>query len=97
MLEERQRTLDRFESPYKVASLDEMKARLAEIRSEQELRMENLTKGSARDDYDARARFQLEHQRGSNAYDAEPSGMIEFGPKVIEIEPDDDGRVASRN
>lgn len=97
MLEARQKRLDQFDSPYGgIVSVDQLNAKMADLRAAQEQRLQMLAQGSKGDDYDARAKYLLDHGKG-----AEKSGFgsetIEIEPSVIEIEPKDDGRVASRD
>ncbi|MEO0513089.1 MAG: hypothetical protein AAF108_09370 [Planctomycetota bacterium] len=90
MMEKRQATLDEI-SPYAAASLDQVTARLAEVRSEQEQQLQALGRSKAGTDYVARAKNQLDAERG---FDAEaPRGFLELTPPTIEIAPEDEDRI----
>jgi chromosome segregation ATPase len=96
MLEARQKRLDRFDSPYGgIATIKQLNQKMADIRSGQEQHLELLAQGAKVDDYDARARYLLDHKQGASNGSFKPD-TIEISPSVIEIEEDDDGRVASR-
>jgi chromosome segregation ATPase len=96
MLETRQKRLDQFDSPYGgIATVQQLNTKMAEIRSAQEQRLQALAQGAKMDDYDARARYLLEHNEGASKGSFK-TDEIEISPSVIEIEPKDDGRVASR-
>jgi chromosome segregation ATPase len=96
MLETRQKRLDQFDSPYGgIATVQQLNTKMAEIRSAQEQRLQALAQGAKMDDYDARATYLLEHNEGASKGSFK-TDEIEISPSVIEIEPKDDGRVASR-
>ncbi|MBX3353482.1 MAG: hypothetical protein KF684_11175 [Phycisphaeraceae bacterium] len=59
ILEKRQQTIDRH-TRYEAASLDQLKGRLGDIRSKQEARMQALANGAARENYEDRAKIELD-------------------------------------
>lgn len=90
MMEKRQHTIDE-QSRYRVASLDQLHARLADIRANQEATLQALAGSGATKSYEDRAKYEL---------DAAAAGLekhrflkrqpvIEIEPPVIEIGPED--------
>ncbi len=76
ILEKRQRTLDEM-SPYSADSLEQVTSRIANIKAEQEARMESLTRRSIEDEIVGRARVQL---------DADSEARMTFEAELDEIE-----------
>jgi chromosome segregation ATPase len=81
MLEKRQRTLDQT-SPFAADSLEQVTGRIAQIRAEQEARMESLTSRRYDDDILNRARVQVDADAaGNEAFHAELDSL-EVGPDM---------------
>lgn len=89
VLKERQRTIDEH-SRYQAASLDQITARLADIRARQESQLDMFGQSSDMEDYESQAREQLDHERGTGS-PLSPSVLRPFvlPGKVIEIGPED--------
>lgn len=87
MMEKRQRTIDR-QSRYEAGSLDNVKARLAEIRTKQEAQLESLGRGSTTENYENKAKIDLDAR---NKFSKRLPAPMPAAPKppVIEIGPGD--------
>lgn len=87
IMQKRQRSLDE-QSRYRTASLDGLRSRLAELRAQQESRLESLASDQARTNYEDQARLELDREAAATELKIE-----RFDPKptrkVIEIRPDD--------
>lgn len=81
LMEKRQATLDEV-SPYTADSLDQVRQRLSQVRTEQEQRMQALSQAKRDESYVDRARTMLEAEiRGGR----DVPGLIEVTPPTIEI------------
>ncbi|MFI4882333.1 MAG: hypothetical protein ACIAQU_07085 [Phycisphaerales bacterium JB064] len=80
MMEARQKTLDEL-GPYKAHSIDQVKDRLAQLRSQQEAKLESLATGQKELSYEDRAKLSIGGQQATARVDR----VIELAPKVIEI------------
>lgn len=67
MMEKRKETIDRLSNRYEGVSLDGVRSKLAQVREQQQARLELLTRDSAIDDYEAEAEFQLRQQADGQA------------------------------
>jgi DNA repair exonuclease SbcCD ATPase subunit len=92
MMEKRQRTLDE-QGRYGADSMQQLASRFADIRSRQEARLETLAQSSNINDYEDRAKLQLDAQR---AYRDGVTSIKPPAPRptVIEITPSDLARPA---
>lgn len=92
MMEKRQRTLDE-QGRYGADSMQQLSSRFADIRAKQEARLETLSQSSNINNYEDRAKLQLDAQR---AYRTGVSTIKPPAPKptVIEITPGDLARPA---
>ena len=88
MMEKRQATIDRH-SRYRADSLDQLKARLADLRAQKESQLRTLTSASTATTYEEQAKMSLEH-RGTRAqpWDFEKTSSTDRFGDVIEITPD---------
>lgn len=86
MMEKRQKTLD-DQGRYGADSLQQLSGRFADIRAKQEARLQTLGTGTAINNYEDRAKLELDAQRAYNpgVFD-KPAAPIT--PSVIEITPD---------
>ena len=80
MMEARQKTLDEL-GPYKAHSIDQVKDRLAQLRAQQEAKLESLATGQEELSYEERAKLSIGGQEAVSRVDR----VIELAPKVIEI------------
>jgi hypothetical protein len=69
LLEEQQATLESYDKYTKVGNLDQIHARLAELRTRQEAQIEALRQVGVREDYEKRARFEMEQADVDSAQD----------------------------
>jgi chromosome segregation ATPase len=69
MLKEQQATLESYDRYANVGSLDQIHARLAELRTTQEAQIEALRQHGVRDDYAKRARAELEQTEVNSAHE----------------------------
>ena len=88
IMQKRQDCIDE-QSRYRAASLDQLRSKLAELRAEQESRLESLAGDQTRTNYEEQAKLELDRETGSRELNVE---RIEPAPvrKVIEIKPDAD-------
>ena len=101
LMEKRERTIDEH-SRYRVASLDQLQGRFADIRSQQEAELASLGRSTETTNYEDRAKLLLDRESADSPFAprALPSA-VEIKPEVIEITPEDlqdaaDDTVASR-
>lgn len=85
IMQKRQKSIDE-QSRYRVASLDQLRARLGELRAGQESRLEALAGDDARVNYEEQAKLELDRDLLTNAGRAQkaPPQPVK---KVIEIRP----------
>jgi len=88
IMQKRQKSIDE-QSRYRVASLDQLRARLGELRAGQESRLEALAGDDARVNYEEQAKLELDRDLLTNAGRARKP-LPEPTKKVIEIRPADD-------
>jgi phage shock protein A len=88
LMEQQQATLRSFEKYGKVSNLNQIESKLAELRTKQEAQLEALAKIDVRDNYEERARYEIEHHgdRSTNPFE-----------NVVEIELDDHDGAAAAN
>lgn len=86
IMEKRQRNIDE-QSRYRAGSLEQITARLSEIKAKQEAKLAALSSTQKREDYEAAAKAQIDR----DTFKARKVKMIErkAKPEVIEIYPDD--------
>jgi predicted RNase H-like nuclease (RuvC/YqgF family) len=85
IMEKRQDTIDR-NSRYEAGSLENLKGRLAEMRTKQEAQLESLGKGGVTDNYEAKAKIDLDARNRTK----KQAGFTPIQRKqVIEIGPGD--------
>lgn len=90
IMQKRQNAIDE-QSRYRAASLDQLQARLAELRAEQESRLETLAGDQTRTNYEALAKLELDREAGARDLKSEriePSRRSAPVRRVIEITPD---------
>lgn len=80
MMEARQRTLDEL-GPYKAHSIDQVKDRLAQVRAEQESKLESLASGEKELSYEDRAKLSI----GGDKVTSRVDRVIELSPTIIEV------------
>ena len=80
IMEARQATLDEL-GPYKAHSIDQVKDRLAQVRAQQEAKLESLATGENELSYEDRAKLSLGGEKAASRIDR----VIEIAPKIIEI------------
>ncbi|MCW5757044.1 MAG: hypothetical protein KIT54_07410 [Phycisphaeraceae bacterium] len=80
MMEARQKTLDEL-GPYKAHSIDQVRDRLAQVRAQQEQRLESLGSGQKELTYEERAKLSITGQQFQGRVDR----VIEVAPRIIEI------------
>lgn len=104
LLKKRQQTIDEH-SRYSAASLDQITARLADIRAKQESKLEMFNQNNDMNNYENAAKYLLDNEQAGGTGGLAPLAprSIEISPSVIEIGPDDlkaepkeEGRVAAR-
>jgi chromosome segregation ATPase len=102
MLKERQATIDE-QSRYQAVSLDQVTARLADIRARQEAKLEMFGQSSDMEDYENQAKFQLDSELSqSDAFAPRtqpsrlPATVIEIGPEDVEETEEDAPQIANR-
>ncbi|MHC4975924.1 MAG: hypothetical protein ACYTF7_04880 [Planctomycetota bacterium] len=104
IMEERQRRIDEL-SRYEVASLDQFKANLAKRQAELEGQLEGFARDQGHDDYETKARFQVDTKTTLEPMGLErlrkpvPSKIVIDGtePYTTDTTESDDDIVASRN
>lgn len=100
VMADREETIERH-SRYRVASLEQLQSRLAEIRTKQEATLEGLGRQQSTTSYEDRAKIDLDVRTGRAAAVA-PAPSYTITPPSITIDEDDDqptpsrGKVASR-
>jgi hypothetical protein len=84
IMEKRQETIDR-NSRYEAGSLENLKGRLAEMRTKQEAQLESLGKGGVTENYEAKAKIDLDARTRAK----KPAGFTTVQPRkqIIEINP----------
>ncbi|MEL7473688.1 MAG: hypothetical protein AAGK04_10260 [Planctomycetota bacterium] len=89
MMEKRQRTIDEH-SRYRVASLDQLQARFADMRAQQDARLQSLAISTGSNSYVEQAKISIDQDvERETIFDFEPTALPAFGePDVIEIVPD---------
>lgn len=86
MMEKRQKTIDQSRSVFDLASLEQIRSRFAQVRSEQEARLRALVEAEQGTDYEQRAIRELTARGSVESFDRPLSpGAIEIGPEVIEV------------
>jgi len=85
MMQKRQETLDRYTNRYQAGSLDQITARLADLRSQQEAKLQLLSQDTDAKDYQRQAEFEIDT---SGRVEPFPAPEVEVSPSVIEISPD---------
>lgn len=89
IMEKRQETIDR-NSRYDAGSLENLKGRLSEIRTKQEAQLEGLGKSGAHDNYEAKAKIELDARNRTKKISGKTNGFTPIQRKqVIEIGPSD--------
>ncbi len=85
IMEKRQKNIDE-QSRYRAGSLDQITARLSEIKSKQEAKLSALASTQKRENYEAAAKAQIDHE----SFKARKVKVSErkARPEVIEIRPD---------
>ncbi len=105
VMAERQKTLDEL-SDYRVASLDQFKARLSERTAELDARLASLARNEGRADYEDQARVELSREASAkvryersrdNVERSKPRPTVEIGPDDLEQTDDEADKVASSN
>lgn len=89
MMEAREKTIDE-QSRYKVASIDQLHAKMADIRAKQEASLESLSNRRERLGYEDRAKLDLGSPNSIKSGSFLGTTTIEIQPKVVDICPDDD-------
>jgi chromosome segregation ATPase len=84
IMEKRQETIDN-NSRYEAGSLENLKGRLAEMRTKQEAQLESLGKGGVTENYEAKAKIDLDARHRTK----KPAGFTSVQPRkqIIEINP----------
>ena len=102
MLKDRQHTIDEH-SRYQAASLDQVSARLADIRARQESQLDSFGQNSDMEDYENQAKFQLDSELSKGDAFAPrtqpsrlPTTVIEIGPEDVEQTENDAPQIATR-
>lgn len=94
LMKKREAAIDEH-SRYRVESLDQYKARFAQIRARQEAQIQSMSTTSKAGDYESAAKIQLDAEAGAKAAAVRPSiaapaiRTLEIAPEVIEIGPED--------
>ena len=86
MMEDRKETIDEH-SRYRAASLDQLQARLADLRARQEAQLQSLSRASAGRNYEDRAKIQIDATRPAAPETSVRPTIVR--PQVIEIRPED--------
>jgi chromosome segregation ATPase len=86
LLEQQQATLANYDRYSNVASLDQIHARLAELRSTQEAQIETLRQHGVRDDYEQRARAEMEQSEVDSAQEILDQIMNDLDQAEPEVE-----------
>lgn len=86
MMEKRQQTIEE-QSRYKADSVGQLSQRFASIRAKQEAKLEALGTSTNTINYEDRAKFELDSQKGLPNFNPSPRTEI-VKPSVIEIRPD---------
>lgn len=87
MMGKRQATIDKH-SRYRAESLDQVNARVSDIRARQEAQLEALARTTTENGYENRARIDLDARAGAVKFNA-PTAPSKAKPSVIEIKPED--------
>lgn len=103
MLKDRQQTIDEH-SRYQAASLDQITARLADIRARQESQLDVFGQNSDMEDYESQAKDQIDSERSPGLFSPkvfkptlQTGTVIEIGPEDVQAEPGSEaGPIASR-
>lgn len=85
VLSRRQKSIDEV-SRYKVASLDQLNSRVADLRAKQEAQLASLTVSEGRSDYEQRAKLELDRAASKNIGAKPAPAKVD----VIEIRPSND-------
>lgn len=85
MMSKRQATIDKH-SRYRAESLDQVNARVSDIRARQEAQLETLAKTTSVNGYENRARIELDGRAGAAKFTTVP---VKPRPAVIEVKPED--------
>lgn len=94
MMEDRQETIDKH-NRYQAHSLDQLNKRLAQIRSEQQARLEAVSGREHDKNYVQEAEYLIDNNGNLQSYDSSHDLLIQ--PQVIDVDPDrTPGPVASR-
>lgn len=86
MMGKRQATIDKH-SRYRAESLDQVNARVSDIRARQEAQLESLAKTTSVNGYENRARIELDGRAGAARFTTAP--LPKAKPPVIEVKPED--------
>jgi len=86
MMGKRQATIDKH-SRYRAESLDQVNARVSDIRARQEAQLESLAKTTSVNGYENRARIELDGKAGAARFTTAP--LPRAKPPVIEVKPED--------
>jgi chromosome segregation ATPase len=87
-MEKRQETIDEY-SRYHASSLDQLHRKLSSIRSEQQSRLESITRETQHRDYESEAQYLIDQDGSASRQGAlETSGKgFQTEPQIIEIKP----------
>jgi DNA repair exonuclease SbcCD ATPase subunit len=85
MMGKRQATIDKH-SRYRAESLDQVNARVSDIRARQEAQLESLAKTTSVNGYENRARIELDSRTAATRFTTAPA---KAKPPVIEVKPED--------
>lgn len=88
LMEKRQDTIEQH-SRYRVASLDQLEGRFADIRAKQEAQLASLATSQATDSYEDRAKVLIDRESAGNPFAPRALPAREVAPSVIEITPED--------
>lgn len=86
MMGKRQATIDKH-SRYRAESLDQVNARVSDIRARQEAQLESLAKTTSVNGYENRARIELDGRSNAARFTTAP--LPRAKPPVIEVKPED--------
>jgi chromosome segregation ATPase len=99
MVESRQKTLEKYN--FKAVSLDQVKAKMAKIRTEQEMRLHELANQSKAKNYEQEAEVMIQQENlAKDVYErtlaptTTPSKVIEVSPNGETVESDSNDRLA---
>ena len=91
LMEKRQETIEQH-SRYRVASLDQLQGRFADIRAKQEAQLAGLATTQTTSSYEDRAKLALDREAAGNPFAPAPKALpssVEVAPPEIEITPAD--------